>query len=129
MPIKFDINYPLNLTIFTLTGDLTYEDLKDILYPYLKAGSTRFRLYDFSECTVNKSILKEVDRIVEWVDKNFTSYPPDSKITLVVKKDADYEMLRALHLLTKIKSKTWEARVFYSRLEAFEWLDLPPATS
>jgi len=89
MPIKFDIDYSGDLTSFTVTGAVTFKDVIETLDPYLKAGLTKYRLFDVSEGTFKKLTFKQIDGIVDWTKNNSDKRPAGSKTAYVISKDAD----------------------------------------
>jgi len=125
MPIKFEIDYPNDLTRFTVTGIITFKDISDTFGPYLKTGVTRFILYDVSRGTLKNLTSKQADQVLSWIIESSDKRPAGSKTAIVASKDADLKTLGFLQQHDEIKEITWEAKVFHSLYEAFEWLDLP----
>jgi len=129
MPIKFEIDYPNDLTRFTVTGAITFKDILDTFAPYLKAGITRFILYDVSEGTLGSLTSKQADQVLRWIIENTDKRPAGSKTAIVAAKDADLKTLNLLQQHDEIKEINWEAKMFHSLYEAYEWLTLPPEKS
>jgi len=124
-PMKHTIDYSKNLTSFIITGEISIQELADMLDQYLKSGSTRLRLFDISEGILKGLSSVQSDQIIDWINMNDDKRPIGSKTAFIVSRDADPEASRFFHLLTEIKGKTWEARMFHSLENAYEWLNIP----
>ena len=125
MSVKFNIDYTKNLTKFDVTGVTTFQELTGLLNPYLAAGSTKFRVFDISRGELKGLRSRLLDQIIEWIRKNNDKRPVGTKSAFIVSEDAGYETLNLFHLLAEIKTKTWDARIFNSQVEAYEWLEMP----
>jgi len=112
-----------------VTGVTSFNELADLLNPYLTAGSTRYRVFDVSRGKLKGLRSRLLDQIIDRIQKNDGKRPIGTKSAFIVDKGAGYETLNLFHLLAEVKSKTWDARIFNSRVEAYEWLDIPPEGS
>jgi len=129
MPVKFNVDYSKDLTSFNVTGVTSFNELADLLNPYLAAGSTRFRVFDVSRGRLKGLRSRLLDQIIELIKHNNDKRPIGTKSAFIVSKGAGYETLNLFHLLAEIRTKTWDAKIFDSSVEAYEWLDMPPAES
>jgi len=125
MPITFKTNQSKSLTIFTATGDVTYNEAVNTLGAYTKDGYTRLELFDFSNGTGQSFTSEQIEQVLEMGKANLDMRPADGKTALVVSKDIDYGLSRVFQTLSEIEGITWEVEVFRSMNEAYEWLSLP----
>ena len=125
MPIKFEIDYGIDLASFTVTGEITFEEISDIFGSYLKAGATRLIVHDVSKGTLKSLTSKQIDQVIGWIIEHSDKRPVGSKTAVVVAKDTDLETLKLFQQHDEIKEITWETKIFYSLYEAYEWLTKP----
>ena len=115
-----------DLTSFTITGEITVQELSGILVQYLESGSTRCRVFDITEGEIKDLKSIHFDSIAEWIKSNDDKRPAGTKTAFIVSKDADYDTIKLFYMMAAIEGKTWDARMFHSLIEAYQWLNVLP---
>lgn len=127
MPITFEIDRSKDLTIFTMTGDVTHAEIGNALNSYASAGPTHYELYDFSNGTGKTVTFKQIK---EMIDKEASrSSRKRWKMAIVVFRDIGFSMARILQGMTEVEKTPQTAKVFRSLEEAYKWLNLPQGES
>lgn len=124
MPISYTIDRAKDLTLFTATDDVTYDDALTALGAYTKEGYTRFELFDFRNGTGRSFSTEQIELMLEMGKTNVGLRPAGGKTALVVSQDIDYGLSRVFQTLSEIEGITWEVEVFRSMDEAYEWLGI-----
>ena len=122
MPIVFKIDRPRDLTIFTGTGDVSYDDLINALASYDKAGPTRYEIFDFRKFTGEPVNFMEIRHLVEKGKKR----PFGWQTAVVVSRNTDLFLGRIFQGMTEVETTHQVAKIFQSIEDAYEWLDIPP---
>lgn len=125
MSITFEINRSKGLTIFTVTGEVVFDELIHAIEKYIKTGPTPFEIYDFRNGTGESFTSEQIDRLIERGKDFVESSPGGSKTALVVSKDIDYGLSKVYQALGEIGKIPWETEVFRSMDKAYQWLNLP----
>jgi len=121
MPIIFEIDRPRDLTIFTGTGDVSYDDLINALASYEKAGPTRYEIFDFRKFTGETVNFMEISQIVEIGKKR----PSGWQTAVVVSSDTGLILGRIFQGMTEVEDTHQVAKIFQSIEDAYEWLNIP----
>jgi hypothetical protein len=107
MPMTFETDRSKNLTIFTVTGDVKYDEFRRILGSYSEAGVTFFELYDLRNNTGESFTSEQIKQLVRDAQLSIDLRPKGSKTALVVSKEADYGMARVYKAMAEIEYLTW----------------------
>ena len=127
MPITFEIDRSRDLTIFTITGDITFAELINTLDSYSNAGPTHNELYDFLNGTIQSMTFEMIKQTVE---KEASRSSRNSwKMAVVVSRDIGLSMGRILQGMTEVEKTPQLVKVFRSLDDAYKWLDLPQEES
>jgi len=125
MPIVYQISRSRDMTVFTLTGQVTFSEFTDSLREYGKDGPTLLELYDLRELTGERLSQTDIDRLVEYLNKFASDRPNNSKTAVVVDEDIDFGISKTIALLTLIDGFVpYQINVFRVIDEAIRWLDL-----
>jgi len=129
VPIEFHLKHSSNLAIFTVTGEVGFEEIMEILDAYFRAGFVCSEIVDVSRGAVTKSTFTQMDQIIQWAETNRFARPPDSKTAFVVPRDATSETAGFFQVLSQFNRTNMPVKMFHSLEEAYEWLDLPQEES
>jgi hypothetical protein len=125
MPIVYQISRPRDMTVFTLTGQVTFSEITESLRAYGQEGPTLLELYDLRALTGERLSQAEIDRLVEYLNKFASTRPKNSKTAVVVDEDIDFGISKTIALLTLIDGVVpYQINVFRGMDEAIRWLDL-----
>lgn len=125
MSIVYQISRSRDITVFTLTGEVTFSELTDSLREYGEDGPTLLELYDLRELTGERLSQTDIDRLVEFLNQSASYRPNNSKTAVVVEEDIDFGISKTVALLTLIDGVVpYQVNVFRVMNEAERWLDL-----
>jgi len=127
MPMTFETDRSMDLTIFTADGDVTHEELISNLESYIEAGTTHHELYDFSSGTGNTLTFENISQMTE-VQKS--RYPRKTwKTAIVVHREYGFNMGRIYQGMTEVEGTGQVIQVFPSLDDAYVWLNIPQEES
>jgi hypothetical protein len=129
MPMTFETDRSKDLTVFTITGSVTYEEFRRTLVSYAEAGTTNLEIYDLRESATGSFTSDQIRQLVEDAKGSVHSRSKGSKTALVVGKDIHYGTSRVYQAFAEMESLTWGVEVFRSLDEAYEWLGIPQEES
>jgi len=129
MPMTFQVDRPKDLTIFTVIGDVEFDELVHTHNSYGDAGLTRFEIYDLRNGTLESFTSEQMNQLAIVGKASIDLRPKGCKTALVVSKDIDFGMGRVYQALSEIEGVTWETEIFRSMDEAYQWLNIPQEKS
>jgi hypothetical protein len=124
MPITSKFDRAKNLTIFTVSGDVTFDELAENLTAYIEAGPTRLELYDFSEGTGNTVNFEHIAQLVEIQKTRYPRVP--WKTAFVVHRDVGFKMTMIYKGMAEVEGTAQRVKVFRSLDDAYDWLEETP---
>lgn len=120
--IETHSNKELNLTIHTVSGEVTAKELILEVETYYHLGeATRLILWDFSEASLTAITSKDVT----WIAKHTSQYAGErigGKTALVFSSDLGFGLGRMYDIRQDIEKSQLAHMCFRSRQEAMEWL-------
>ena len=124
MSIRVDKDDLKQLTIFTVRGELNFEDL----LAYMKSYNEEFPLtkncvWDFRPSTGGEVISEDQLGYFASIMKQYAFESPVSKIGFVIEGDLGFGLARMLSTFEELYDITLDARSFLSMDEAVTWLD------
>jgi hypothetical protein len=132
MPITSKIDKRMNLTTFTLTGELTMDEILGALKCFWGGRElTLNTLWDTRNAIVNNLKSSEMGNIAEFIGQNRNRFEErkDGKAAIVASTDLQYGLSRILGTLYERESVPIKLRPFRKMEEAIQWLgqssDLP----
>ena len=117
--IETSIDYRLDLTVHTVFGDLTSQEILDKLETYYQGRPTTLILWDFTNATWSGISSNELHNTVMKAKKYSR---PGGKTALVFSKDADFGIGRMLEALAAIEDYDYKFGSFRSIKDAEKWL-------
>ena len=79
MPIAFKSDTRSDLTVFRLTGEVRLKDLLRTISAYVKAGFTRFELYDLTTHDGTPFSVEDINRIADFISSRAGKLPDRGK--------------------------------------------------
>jgi len=124
MSIRVDKDDLKHLTIFTVRGELFFEDL----LTYMKTYNEDFALtqncvWDFRPATGGEVISEDQLGYFASIMKQYAFESPVSKMGFVIVGDLGFGLARMLSTFEELYDVTLDAKAFLSMDEAVAWLD------
>lgn len=117
------IDYQNNLSIHTVTGEVTAQEILQKLEAYFAGEPTMLVLWNFSEAKIAAIPSDEFRRIPE-VGKKYAGYRKGGKTALVFSSDAGFGMGRMFEAFSEIEGLSFVIRSFRSVEAAKQWLGI-----
>lgn len=111
-----------NLTIFSVCGVLTAEEVIKVLDAFFSNKITKNILWDFTKADVSKVTQKDMEQIIN-LGKAKAHLRKNGKTALIVKNKLSYGMSRKYEILSEIEQHQIQHRVFTDLDEAIAWLE------
>jgi len=121
MPITYDIDRSQDLTTFTLSDEVTFEDMMAVLALYGKEGPTIYELYDARTLAGKRLAFEEMNKLAGYLARFSEKRPSGSKTAIVVAKDVDFGLSRMIQILTETTT-IYDIQGFRDMDEARQWL-------
>ena len=122
MPITTEVDNDKQLTIHTVTGDMTFEEFIATLKQFWEGSQAMNILWDVRKWTTSLSS-EEIKTIINYI-KPHSIKRPKAKTALVVSRDLDSVISRMINALGRIKELTYQIDTFRSYEDAMWWLGL-----
>ncbi len=121
--IEATIDQQHNMTVSTVTGEVTSDDLIQRIEANYAAGPTLNMLWDFTNGSMASASAEALREIVSLVSE-LAEPRTGGKTALVVGKASDFGLSRMLEALAEVKGIPFQVQSFYSMSEARQWLGL-----
>ena len=122
MPISVSTDQSRDLTIFTATGDLTFDDQMRVLREFYGGKPTKHALWDFRVIASDKITNEELVKIRDFV-KMHQGKRPGGRSALVYDHSQNFGLSEVCDDLTETKGMQFKIRDFSSIEEAEKWLE------
>lgn len=122
MPISVQTDKARDLTIFTATGDLTFDDQMRVLREFYGGKTTRRALWDFRLISGDLITKDELIQIGDFV-RMHQDTRPGGKSAIVYDHSRDFGLSGVCQDLAKAKGMQFKIRDFESIDEAMKWLE------
>ena len=124
MPIRADVDKIKQLTTFTVSGELNFEDLLTFMKTYCEEFTlTRNCLWDFRMATGGEVITEEQLGYFASVMKKYAFESPVGKMGFVIQGDLGFGLARMLSTFEELYDVVLDAKAFLSRSDANKWLE------
>ena len=111
-------------SIFTLTGETTFGDIKSEL-EYFSNGSLAFHrmsmIWDFRRADLSKTQRQQIDKIATYFDQKLDALDK-IKVACVVRTDLQYGICRILQFY--VDNNIVEIKTFKNYGEAIRWISI-----
>jgi hypothetical protein len=122
MPISVQTDSAKDLTIFTATGDLTFDDQMKVLREFYAGKPTKNALWDFRIITSDKISLDELVQIRDFV-RIHQDKRPGGKSALVYDHTKNFGLSEVCDDLTETKGMQFKIKDFETIDDAMKWLE------
>jgi putative salt-induced outer membrane protein YdiY len=119
--IETSIDYQLDLTFHTVSGNLTSQKLLDKLETYYQGRPTQLILWDFMNATWSGITTDELKDIIRKAKKYSRK---GGKTAFVFSRDADFGIGRMVEAYAEIEGYDYEFGNFRDRKDAEKWLGI-----
>jgi hypothetical protein len=121
MPMSFTIDRCKDLTVFTLSGEVSFQEFMSVLNDYGRQGPTFLELYDLRLIGGERLTTGEMNSLADFLSKHPDLRAPGNKTAIVVSEDIDYGFSRMISILTE-DTTVYNIEVFRDIDEAWKWL-------
>jgi len=119
--IETSIDYQLDLTVHTVSGNLTSQELLDKLETYYQGKPTKLILWDFMNATWSGITSDELKHLVHKAKKYSRKR---GKTAFVFSSDIDFGIGRMIEAYAVINRYDYEFYSFRDRKDAEKWLGI-----
>jgi hypothetical protein len=119
--IKTVVDPQNDLSIFTVDGDLTADEIIDRVEEYYTKHPSRLILWIMGDADISTLTSEDIERIIQTAKKH-SGKRQEGKTAIVGSKDVEYGMARMYEALTGFENLPYEYRAFKDIGEAKEWL-------
>jgi len=126
MPITSEVDKTKNLTIYTLTGELTLDDIQNAIKSFWEAHDlTLNALWDVRSAKLTHLKSSDIEGITALIGQYSHRFEErkGGKSVVVASSDLQYGLSRILRTLYEIKNFPTQLQSFRQIDEAMEWLD------
>lgn len=110
------------LTIFTVTGELTFAAQMEALRRFYGEAPTANMLWDFRRLEGSRISSEELRRIIAFI-RGQKDKRPYGKTALVSTSDLDFGLSRMSEAYAQSEGLPWDIQAFRSMAEALRWLE------
>jgi len=123
MPITSRMNQSEQLTTFTATGEVTFNDIIEALRPFFAGRATKNILWNFCDAKPDVDDLTEsLDRIAKFSNKE-RKLRSSGKTALVASADLMYGLLRMYETFADIHGLAHSVMAFRTIEGALQWIN------
>jgi hypothetical protein len=121
MAISLSYDKTRDLTIFTIRGNLTFDQQIKVLKKFYHEGPSANMLIDFRKMEGNRISSAEIKKIIFFAKKN-EDRRAHGKTALVSNRDLDYGLSRMSATYGEVKKLPWKIQAFRSMDAALKWI-------
>ena len=126
MPITSQVDKTKNLTIYTLTGELTVDDIQSAIKSFYEAHELTLKgLWDARSAKLTDLKSSDMESIAVFIGqfRNRFEERKGGRSAVVASSDLQYGLSRVLEILYEIEGSPIQLKIFRVMDEAMEWLD------
>ena len=124
MPVTSHIDTAKDLTTFTVTGVLSFDEVMPEIEAFHTGEPTKHVIWDLRETTDVQFTSKQVERVATY-QPPYDGKREAGKTAIVAQEDFLFGLSRMLEIHNNIGKALYTIMVFRSKDEAYQWLDLP----
>ena len=121
MPISSRTDPSNDLTVFTASGVLTFEEQMAAFKEFYEGEPTKNVVLDLRNITGKRISSDELRRIIAFIKLHKDKRGP-GKTALIAKTDLDFGLSRMSDALAESEGVPWKIRAFRSMGDAVKWL-------
>jgi hypothetical protein len=125
MPISSEVDRTKNLTIYTLTGELTLDEIQNAIKSFWEAHALTLNLlWDARSAMLTHLKSSDIELIAGFIDQYRHRFEEreGGKAAIVASSDLQYGLSRILGTLYELKNFPTQLQTFRQMNEAMEWL-------
>jgi hypothetical protein len=119
--IDTNIDTSFQLTIHTIVGEVSAEEISDKIKTYSESGPTDFVLWDFSRAGLDKIKSHHVEQFIS-LTSQYSSYRKGGKTALVFSSDLGFGLGREFDTYLDLKGSRIPYMTFRRKEDALQWL-------
>ncbi len=124
MPITAHIDKAKDLTVFTVTGEISLDNVLPVVKAFYEGDPTKHVLWDMSDTTDVQFSSQEVEAIAGFRPR-YEAKRASGKTAILGQKDILFGLSRMFEIQSSVKQAPHSIMVFRNKDEAFKWLDEP----
>ncbi len=124
MPITSHIDKAKDLTVFKVTGVLSFDEVLPVVKDFYDGDPTKHVLWDLIDTTEVQLTSEEVEAIANFSPR-YEGKRASGKTAFVAQKDILFGLSRMFEIQSSIRESPFPIMVFRSIDEAHQWLDEP----
>ena len=121
MPIYTEIDPARQLIICKVKGSVTFHEIMALFNEDYKGDLPSYRLWDFSEGSINKLSPDEIRRLAAFVSEDYGKRD-DHKTVAIMPKDVDFGLGSMFHAYAQLNGYKPSIRICRNSEEAMNWL-------
>lgn len=111
----------IDLTVFTVVGEITFDEVWDQTHTFLSGKPSKLALWDFTSGTVAPISSQEMDEIAKR-GSTISARIGGGKGAILAPKDIDYGMGRVFQVFSEFENFPLEIEIFRDMNAAKKWL-------
>ena len=119
--IETSIDLTRQLTIHTVTGEITFAEIVEAVVKYYQGSITQLLLWDFSHASLGQTTSEQIHQLV-YLTKPFTSRRKGGKTAFLFATDIDFGIGRMYEIQVNGFDEYVTHRVFRDKDPALKWL-------
>lgn len=124
MPITSYVDKAKDLTVFTATGVLSFDQAMPLVKDFYDGDPTKHVLWDLTDIEEVQLTSEEIRAIVNYGPR-YEGKRASGKTAFVVQKDFLFGLSRMFEIQSSMKEIPYQINVFRNIDEAYQWLDEP----
>jgi len=119
--VKIQVESESDLTVFTVVGELTASDARDIIQKFYEGRVTLNVLLDLSQGDVSKISADDVHSIAH-TPRKYAEMRKGGKSAIIAPTDIAFGLTRMYEFMTDIQNYPFKTQAFRTTQEAYRWL-------
>ena len=120
-PIEVSVDREADLTVLTVTGEVTARQILEVIAGYYAASPTKHVLWDLSAAALDRVTASEVKPLVQ-ASEQYTAGRVGGKTAMVFSSASAYGLGRLFDQLRQVSDAPVETMSFRDRASALAWL-------
>ena len=123
MPITTSVDNNKQLTIYTVVGEVSFEEVMTTIKQFHEIGQQTINvLWDLHKARLARVSSKETEAMMNYI-KLHAEKRSGGKTALVASRNLENRLSRLAEMLNEIKSISIQRKVFLSFKEAIQWIE------
>ena len=119
--VKIHVESESDLTVFTIVGEVTADDVRDTIHKFYGGRVTLNVLWDLSQGDVRKLSADDVYSIAN-TRRIYAEMRKGGKTAIVAPTDIAFGLTRMYEFMTDIQDYSFKTQAFRTTQEAYRWL-------